>query len=117
MRRVSAMLRAAAPTRQDGDMDTPQISHEPERKQYTLTLDGAEIGYARYEDTATQRVFTHTVVQPEFGGRGFATNLIDFAIADARSDDKRIVGECTMVAHWLTKHPELAEYVDASSEA
>jgi len=98
-------------------MDTPQISHEPERKQYTLTLDGSEIGYAKYTDTPTQRVFTHTVVQPEFGGRGFATNLIDFAVADARSDDRRIVGECPMVAHWLTKHPELADYVDAPPAA
>jgi len=116
MRRVSVKLRTAARSRQDGGMDTPQISHEPERNQYTLTLDGAEIGYAKYENTPTQRVFTHTVVQPEFGGRGFATNLIDFAIADARSDDKRIVGECTMVAHWLTKHPELSDYVDSASE-
>jgi len=116
MRRVSEILRGSAPTRQDGGMDTPTISHEPERKQYTLTLDGAEIGQAKYRDTETQRVFTHTVVEPEFGGRGFATNLIDFAIADARSDDKRIVGECSMVARWLTKHPELADYVDAPSQ-
>ena len=114
MRRVSANLHGGAMTGQDGGMDTPQISHEPDRKQYTLTLDGAAIGYAKYEDTYTQRVFTHTVVQPEFGGRGFATNLIDFAVADSRSDDKRIVGECPMVAHWLTKHPELDDYVDAS---
>jgi predicted GNAT family acetyltransferase len=98
-------------------MDTPQISHQPERKQYTLTLDGAEIGYAKYQETPTQRVFTHTVVEPEFGGRGYATSLIDFAVADTRSDDKRIVGECPMVAHWLTKHPELADYVDAPSES
>jgi len=98
-------------------MDTPKITHDPARQQYTLSLDGAEIGYARYEDTATQRVFTHTVVLPEFGGRGFATNLIDFAVADTRADDKRIVGQCPMVAHWLTKHPELADYVDAESEA
>ena len=98
-------------------METPQISHQPERKQYTLTLDGAEIGYAKYQETPTQRVFTHTVVEPEFGGRGYATSLIDFAVADARSDDKRIVGECPMVAHWLTKHPELADYVDAPFES
>jgi predicted GNAT family acetyltransferase len=93
-------------------MDKPQIAHEPDRTQYTLTLDGSEIGYARYRDTETQRVFTHTVVQPEFGGRGFASSLVEFGVADARADDKRIVGECPMVAHWLGKHPELSEWVD-----
>jgi len=108
--------RAPAPSgrvRHDGGMDTPQIEHTPDRSQYSLLLDGTEIGYAKYRDTATQRVFTHTVVEPEFGGRGYATSLIDFAVADARSSDKRIVGECSMVARWLTKHPELADYVDA----
>ena len=95
-------------------MDTPNIAHTPDRQSYTLTLDGAEIGYARYEDTPTQRIFTHTVVQPEFGGRGYATSLIDFAVADARAEGKRIVGQCPMVAKWLTKHPELADYVDAA---
>ena len=96
-------------------MDTPQTAHVPEESRYTLTLDGQVIGYAQYTDTGTQRVFTHTVVEPEFGGRGFATQLVDAAIADTRASDKRIVGQCSMVAKWLTKHPELDEFVDAQA--
>ena len=53
--------------------------------------------------------------QPEFGGRGYATSLSECAVADARADDQRIVGECPMVANWLTKHPELADYVDTAA--
>ena len=94
-------------------MDTPQIDHVPEESRYTLTLDGEVIGYATYRDDDDTRVFTHTVVVPEFGGRGFATRLVEAAVADARATEKRIVGECTMVEKWLTKHPELDEFVDA----
>lgn len=96
-------------------MDTPQTAHVPEESRYTLTLDGEVIGYAQYRDTDTQRVFTHTVVEPEFGGRGFATQLVDAAVADARASGKRIVGACSMVEKWLTKHPELDEFVDAEA--
>jgi len=95
-------------------MDTPEIEHEPDAHKYSLILDGAEIGYAKYRDDGDRRIFTHTVVEPEFGGRGYATRLIDHAVGDARAVDKRIVGECPMVAHWLTKHPELSEFVDAA---
>jgi predicted GNAT family acetyltransferase len=94
-------------------METPDIEHTPDAHQYTLSLGGAQIGYAKYRDDGDRRIFTHTVVEPEFGGRGYATRLIDTAVGEARAADKRIVGECPMVAHWLTKHPELAPYVDA----
>lgn len=95
-------------------METPAIEHSPDAHKYSLVLDGAEIGYAKYRDDGDRRIFTHTVVEPEFGGRGYATKLIETAVADTRAADKRLVGECPMVAHWLTKHPELTEFVDAS---
>lgn len=112
MPHVNGSHRAGAPV-QDRGMDSPSIDHVPDRSRYTLTLDDEEIGYAVYRDTDEARIFTHTVVEPEFGGRGYATALIEHAVADARAAGKRIVGECPMVAHWLTKHPELAEFVDA----
>ena len=94
-------------------METPQIAHVPEESRFTLTLDDEVIGYAQYRDVDDQRVFTHTVVEPEFGGRGYATRLVEAAVSDARASGKRIVGECPMVEKWLTKHPELDDFVDA----
>jgi predicted GNAT family acetyltransferase len=94
-------------------METPQIAHVPEESRFTLTLDDEVIGYAQYRDVDDQRVFTHTVVEPEFGGRGYATRLVEAAVSDARAAGKRIVAECTMVEKWLTKHPELDDFVDA----
>jgi predicted GNAT family acetyltransferase len=96
-------------------MDTPSIEHLPERQRYSLIDDGTEIGFAAYRDSGEQRDFHHTEVQDAYTGRGLATRLIEFAVADARSEGKRIVGSCPMVAAWLGKHPELDEYVDQPS--
>jgi predicted GNAT family acetyltransferase len=94
-------------------MTSPDISHNADRQRYELKLDGEAVGKADYRDSGEQRIFTHTVIEPGNEGQGYATKLIDFAIADTREAGRRIVGECSMVAHWLTKHPELAEFVDA----
>jgi predicted GNAT family acetyltransferase len=95
-------------------MDTLTIEHVADEQRYTAMLDGAEIGYADYRDAGGARHFLHTVVQPEHGGHGYATTLVDFAVHDSIDAGLGIVGECPMVAHWLTKHPELADSVVAT---
>jgi len=58
---------------------------------YTVAVDGKTVGHADYADRGDQRVFYHTVVDPDFGGRGLATILIEEALDAARADGKRIV--------------------------
>ena len=96
-------------------MDTPEIEHVPERSRYSLLDDGTEIGFAAYRDSGGARDFHHTEVDDAYTGRGLATRLIEFAVADARANGLRIIGSCPMVAHWLGKHPELDEFVDQPS--
>jgi predicted GNAT family acetyltransferase len=79
---------------------------------YELTIDGTRVGVATYRDAAERRVFLHTEIDPEFGGRGLATELIEWAVADARGKGKRIVAQCPMVARYLTRHHEFDDIVD-----
>ncbi|MBM7277023.1 N-acetyltransferase [Gordonia rubripertincta] len=78
------------------------------------TTDGVVAGFAEYRDRAdgsgtdTERVFFHTEVAEEFGGRGLATILVREALDDARSRGLVIVGVCPLVAAFLKKHPEYA---------
>jgi predicted GNAT family acetyltransferase len=107
--------RSPAPERfsvQDGGMDAPVIENSPATSSFTISVDGERVGYAEYVDTEGSRTFTHTVVEKEHEGKGYATRLIKRAISDTRADGLRIVAECSMVAHWLSKHPELDEFVD-----
>ncbi|MCV7032241.1 GNAT family N-acetyltransferase [Mycobacterium sherrisii] len=79
---------------------------------YTIAVDGKTVGRADYADRDNQRVFYHTVVDPEYGGRGLATILVEAALNGARDAGKRIVPVCSMVGTVLKKHPEFDELTD-----
>lgn len=79
---------------------------------YTIAVEGKTVGHADYADRDNQRVFYHTVVDPEYGGRGLATILVEAALNGARDAGKRIVPVCSMVGTVLKKHPEFDELTD-----
>jgi uncharacterized protein len=79
---------------------------------YTISVEGKDVGFADFADRGDERVFYHTVIDPEFGGRGLATILVEHALDAARADGKRIVPVCSMVAKVIEKHPEFAELTD-----
>jgi uncharacterized protein len=79
---------------------------------YTIAVEGQTVGHADYADRGDQRVFYHTVVDPEYGGRGLATILVEEALNGARDAGKRIVPVCSMVETMLKKHPEFDEITD-----
>jgi predicted GNAT family acetyltransferase len=82
------------------------------RQTYTIAVEGKTVGHADYADRGDQRVFYHTVVDPEYGGRGLATILVEEALNGARNAGKRIVPVCPMVETVLKKHPEFDELTD-----
>ncbi len=79
---------------------------------YTIAVDGETVGLAAVADRANQRIFYHTEVQEQFGGRGLATILIDEALQATRADGKRVVPLCPMVAAFIKKHPEFSDMTD-----
>jgi uncharacterized protein len=84
----------------------------PGHRTYTIAVDGKTAGHADFADRGDQRVFYHTVVDREFGGRGLATILLEEALDAARSSGKRIVPVCSMVETVLKKHPEFDDITD-----
>jgi uncharacterized protein len=80
--------------------------------EYTIAVEGKTVGFAAFADRGNARVFYHTVIDPEFGGRGLATILVEEALDAARADGKRIVPVCSMVASVIEKHPEFADITD-----
>jgi predicted GNAT family acetyltransferase len=79
---------------------------------FTVEVEGQTVGLARFVERGDDRVFVHTEVEPAFGGRGLATMLIAQALAATRSDGRRIVALCPMVAAYLRKHHDFDDIVD-----
>ena len=97
-------------------MTTDKTGAEPEvsaaEGKYTIAVDGETVGLAAVADRGDQRVFYHTEVDEQFGGRGLATILIQQALEATRADGKRVVATCPMVVAFIKKHPEFGAISD-----
>ncbi|MBV9930343.1 MAG: N-acetyltransferase [Alphaproteobacteria bacterium] len=82
-----------------------EVTDNPERGQYELTVDGATAiaAYRRHDDHLT---FYHTEVPAALGGRGIGKRLIAAALADVRRQGLRVVATCPFVRHYIDTHPE-----------
>jgi uncharacterized protein len=83
-----------------------------ESGRFSISVDGQKVGFAEFVDRDGQRVFSHTEVRDEFGGRGLATILVGEALQATRDAGLRIVAVCPMVAGYVEKHQELDDVVD-----
>ena len=59
--------------------------HDREASTYDVTIDGTPAGLAGYELTDGVADFDHTEVSPDFGGRGIAGRLVQYAMDDVRT--------------------------------
>lgn len=83
-----------------------------ETDRYSIFVDGKRAGFTEFVDHDGQRIFPHTEVDEEFGGRGLGTILVQGALEDTRQAGKRIVAVCSMVAKFIDKHPEFGDVTD-----
>jgi uncharacterized protein len=82
------------------------IRHNEKQSQYETTVDG-HTGYAAYDLEDPDRiVFTHTIVPPEFEGRGLASAIVKYALEDVRAKNLKVVPQCAYVAAFIQRHPE-----------
>jgi uncharacterized protein len=89
------------------------VMRADERDRYEITADEQLAGFTAYVDRNGQRIFYHTDIGKEFGGRGLGSTLISRALADTRDAGMRVVPVCPFVRKYLENHHEAADIVDA----
>lgn len=97
------------------------IRHNPEWQRFEV-LDGAKvIGKAAYKEydggSSPQRIFHHTVINEEYGGRGLAGKLAKVALTETIESGRAIVPVCPYIKKYLGKHPEFAQAAVAVTPA
>mgnify|MGYP001336797805 CR=1 FL=1 len=90
----------------DTEDPTVKVSDAKDRSRYEIEVEGELAGLADYRLNEEVITFTHTEIDPAFGGRGLGGKLIEFAVNDARSRNLTIVPRCSFVHTWVTEHPE-----------
>ncbi|GLX93904.1 GNAT family N-acetyltransferase [Herbidospora sp. NBRC 101105] len=82
---------------------------------YDAIIDGQVVGMIVYHpQRGDQRVtFSHTIIQPEYRGRGIATRLVKHALDDLRARGLKLTNYCTFVADYIADHPDYKELIDS----
>ena len=81
------------------------IRHDAAHHRFVTDVDG-HTAYVEYEPGASAIAITHTIVPPEIGGRGIASQLVRAALLHARNEGLRVDPICSYADAWMRKHPE-----------
>jgi predicted GNAT family acetyltransferase len=100
-------------------LSTITIRNNPERNRFEVLDADAVVGQAAYVDDvgADQRIFYHTVINEEYGGRGLAGVLAGQALDETVAAGLMIVPVCPYIKKYLAKHPSYAANVLAPTPA
>ncbi len=55
--------------------------------------------------------FTHTVVEPEFEGKGVGSALAKHVLDDSRAQGLKVVPACKFIAAYISRHSEYQDLV------
>lgn len=87
------------------------VSHDPADRRFEADVDGRTAGYLTYELEGSTMVTTHTIVEPEFEGRGVASALAHEALGHARSEGLSVDPQCSFVHRFIERHAEYQDLV------
>jgi predicted GNAT family acetyltransferase len=86
------------------------VRDNPDQNRYEIH-DGDQLaGFANYELRSDKIAFTHTEIDPAFGGRGLARQLVTEALDDARRRDLAVLPFCPYVRKVIASSPQ--RYLD-----
>lgn len=88
------------------------VRDHPEESRFEVVDPSGEVAgfaaYRRYEDRV---VFTHTVVEDAFEGRGVGSRLARAALDAVREEGLRVVPQCPFIRAFVDRHPAYADLV------
>ena len=91
------------------------VRDNPDKSRFDVLVGDTHAGFSVYKDLAAQRIFYHTVVFDEFGGRGLAGILTRTALGTSVEAGHRIVAVCPYVKKWLTTHHDFDDAADPAN--
>jgi hypothetical protein len=89
------------------------VRDNAESQTYDALIGDQVIGTIVYEHAGPRIVFRHTIVEPEFRGRGIGTTLVTRALDDVRAKGITLTNCCGFVSEFIAAHPGYADLIDA----
>lgn len=92
-------------------LDELRVVDNPEASRYEALLGDRVAGFSEYLAKPGRLVFTHTIVEPEFEGRGFGSKLVRDELDDVRRRGLKVTPLCPFVRAFIRRHPEYQDLV------
>jgi uncharacterized protein len=86
------------------------LARDDEHERYVGSVDGQLAAVAYFTPSGRLITFTHTETDPSFEGQGVASQLVRWALDDARRRGLRVVPVCPFVKSYVARHED--EYAD-----
>ena len=96
--------------------DDPRVADNPEHSRYEAFIGDRLAGFSEYRQRPGRIAFTHTIVEPEFEGRGIGSKLVREELDDARRRGLRVTPYCPFVRAYIRRHPEYQDLVEQPSD-
>ena len=90
-----------------------EVKDAPERGRFEIYVDGTLAGFTEYHPDGDYADFTHTEIDPAFGGHGLATRLVHGALDEMRARGVGILPHCPFVHRLVQDEPEYLTLVPA----
>jgi DNA polymerase-4 len=107
---VSIGVMTDEPTPGDEAGQTEVVDNELEDR-FELWHGDQLAGFAAYRRRAGGTVFVHTVIEPEFEGKGLGSILARRSLDATVARGEKIIPVCPFISAYLRKHPDYDEHV------
>ncbi len=94
------------------DHDDLATIDNPEQRRWEVRRGDDVIAYAEYRRAPGRVIFTHTVVEPEYAGRGIGSRLAKTVLDASVAAGLRITPVCPFIRAYIERHTGYAEHVD-----
>jgi uncharacterized protein len=89
------------------------ITDDTDSQRYVLRVDGKRAGLLQYRLHPGLIELVHTEIYEEFEGRGLGSQLISFALQDARERGLAVLPFCPFVNDYIQRHRQYLDLVPA----
>jgi len=95
----------------EADEALVSVRDDPLASRFELRVNGVLAGYVSYRDARSGRAFEHTVIATEYQGMGLASQLIRYALDEARATGRNVLPSCPFVRSFVQQHPAYVDLV------
>lgn len=85
--------------------DADEVRDDVARQRFELRI-GDATAFAVYRRAQDKVIITHTETPLALRGHGIASRLVRGALERIKADGHKVVGACSFVTDYLTRHPE-----------